>query len=118
MIVDYASLGRKIRQFRTEKGLTQSVLAEQAKIETSNISHIERGVSKAGLETLVRIALILGVTLDDLLCGTFPDNRQAFENDIIRITEDCSPKELRLLARIVKTVKTAMRDEKYDDTKI
>ena len=42
MELDYVALGERIRQRRQEKGLTQSYVAEQAGIEPSNISHIER----------------------------------------------------------------------------
>ena len=60
MELDYVALGERIRQRRQEKGLTQGYVAEQAGIESSNISHIERAASKVGLGTLVKIANILG----------------------------------------------------------
>lgn len=114
MEIDYNALGARVRELRKEKGLKQSVLAEQVQIETSNISHIERGVSKVSLGTLVRIALALGVTVDDLLCYDFPYERTAYENDVTRELADCSPKELRLIAGVVKSVKVSLRKEGYD----
>ena len=67
MELDYRAIGEQIRQRRQRKGLTQSSLAEQAGIEPSNISHIERATSRIGLSTLVKIANILECTTNDLL---------------------------------------------------
>ena len=68
MELDYIALGERIRSRRKEKGFAQNYVAEQAGIEPSNISHIERAVSKVGLGTLVKIANILECTVNDLLC--------------------------------------------------
>lgn len=117
MGLDYAALGKRIRKLRKEKGMTQSELAEQVKIETSNISHIERGVSKAGTNTLYEIAVALGVTLNDLFCDSFPRDRSAYENELLRIAEDCSPQELRILADAMQGLKQILREEFSNDDK-
>lgn len=110
MELDYIALGKRIRRIRKEKGMTQSELAEKVRIETSNISHIERGVSKAGTNTLVGIALAFGVTLNDLVCDSFPYDRTAYENDLLRAAEDCSPQELRILSEALVGLKRILRE--------
>ena len=70
MELDYTALGKRIRRRRKELGLTQSVLAERVDLEASNISHIERGASKVGLGSLVKIANVLQCSVDDLLCDS------------------------------------------------
>ena len=110
MDLDYAALGKRIRTIRKKKQMTQEYLAEQVGIEPSNISHIERAASKVGLGTLVKIANALQCSVDDsILC-----EREAFENQLLEISKDCTPKELRMLADLAQAMKDSMRRRGYD----
>lgn len=115
MDLDYAALGERIRQRRKEKGMTQNCLAEQVGLEPSNISHIERAVSKIGLGSLVKIANALACTTDDLLCDSLQYEREAFEGELVRLSKDCTPKELRLITDLVRAMKETMRKRHYDE---
>lgn len=114
MELDYIALGSRINRIRKEKEITQSYLAEQVGIEPSNISHIERAASKVGLGTLVKIANVLGCSVDDLLCDSILCERNAFENELIRLSKDCSPKELRMITDLAYSMKESMRKRNYD----
>ncbi len=114
MELDYVALGERIRQRRQEKGLTQGYVAEQAGIESSNISHIERAASKVGLGTLVKIANILGCTVNDLLCDSLECERHAFENQLLDLSKDCSPKELRIITDLASALKDSLRKRDMD----
>ena len=109
MEVDYNLLGMRIRRIRKEKNYTQSTLAEQVGIETSNISHIERGVSKVSLGTIVKIANVLNVSIDDLLCDSILCEKDAFDHEIVKLMQDCSPKELRFITDMVRSLKETLR---------
>lgn len=113
MELDYEALGARIRQIRKSKGMTQSRLAELVGIEPSNISHIERAVSKVGLATLVGIANHLDCSVDDLLCDSIQCEREAFENQLVELSKDCTPKELRLLTDLASAMKESMRKRDY-----
>jgi len=114
MDLDYKALGERIRMIRKSKGMTQNYLAEQVGIEPSNISHIERAVSKVGLATLVGIANTLECSVDDLLCDSLVYEREAFEGQLVELSRDCSPKELRMLTDLVRAMKESMRKREYD----
>ncbi len=114
MDLDYIALGERIRARRREKRLTQNALAELVELEPSNISHIERGVSKVGLNSLVKIANALSCTTDDLLCDSLQYEREAFEGELVRLSRDCTPKELRLITDLVRAMKESMRQRRYD----
>ena len=47
-MLDYVVIGKRIRELRKKKGLTQVVLAELSGVEPSNISHIERAATILG----------------------------------------------------------------------
>lgn len=114
MELDYSALGERIRCIRKNKNITQNHLAELVGVETSNISHIERASTKVSLATLVGIANALGCSMDDLLCDSIECERESFENQLVELSKDCSPKELRMMVDLVKCLKTSMRTRNFD----
>ena len=62
-------LGKRIRTFRMSKGMTGQELAKLAEISPAYLSEVERGLSEASGEKLLRIAGSLGVSLQSLLEG-------------------------------------------------
>ena len=61
-------IGQNIKKIRQEKGLTQVDLVGkiEAKIDTTNISRIEKGRTNATIYTLFRISKALEVQLSDI----------------------------------------------------
>lgn len=70
MKINYADLGKRVRQARRQRGITQEILAEQVGISASFMGHIERGTRVASLETLVALCNALECSPDFLLCGS------------------------------------------------
>jgi len=64
-----AILGKNIKFLRTNKGLTQAVLAEKSNISIIFLSSIERGTKYPKVDTLARIAGVLGVEVFELFKG-------------------------------------------------
>lgn len=109
MTVDYAMIGKRIREARLAKGWTQAVLAEKSGIEPSNISHIERAATKLSLPTLLHIANALGATLDSLVYGNLHNSTHVSVSIINDAIKDCTPEELRALTDMIQTTKTLLR---------
>ena len=65
--MEYEALGRRVRQQRKLLKMTQEELAAAADVSTSYIGHIERGLKRCSLETLIGISNALNVTPDILL---------------------------------------------------
>ncbi|MDO5323721.1 MAG: helix-turn-helix transcriptional regulator [Clostridia bacterium] len=63
----YILVGKRVRQLRLQKKLTQEELAERAGISTSFLGHIERGSRRMSLDSFCRIARALDCTANDLL---------------------------------------------------
>ena len=59
-------LGKRIKELRKEKGLTQEQLAETVGIEPNNLSRIEKGRNYPTPENLLKIANALNVSVDKL----------------------------------------------------
>ena len=60
-------VGRNIRAYRTEAGLTLEKLAEKADLSWPYLSEIERGRENISLDKLARLAKALNVTLSRLV---------------------------------------------------
>ena len=65
--INYSKLGKKIREERIARGLTQENFAEQISISPTFMSDIENGKRKLGLKTLFKVASVLNLSLDYLL---------------------------------------------------
>jgi transcriptional regulator with XRE-family HTH domain len=61
------TVGRRIAQLRTVKGISQQVLADLAGIERSHLARLELGEREAGLRMLEKIADALGIATRELL---------------------------------------------------
>lgn len=107
---DYQKIGQRIRMLRMKSGLTQEQLAEASDLSVPYLSHIERGSKRASLETLVRVAEALDVTVDRLLSGIQPADRDAFLPDLQELLDDCSLRERRTLLEVVAALKRALRE--------
>ena len=59
-------LGKRIKELRKAKKLTQEELAEKIGIGTPNISYFETGKFSPAIDTLQKIAMALGVEIYEL----------------------------------------------------
>lgn len=62
-----ARFGAALCRARERRGMTQRELGEKAGIAESWVSNLERGQRLPSFAVLVRLALALGVSADDLL---------------------------------------------------
>ncbi len=62
------TIGDKIRQLRNKQGLTQDELARKADLPYTTLTKIESNViTKPTIQTVVKIANGLGITIDGLM---------------------------------------------------
>lgn len=59
--------GRRLRELRKERGLTQETLAESADLSGNYISDLELGLKVPSLTILVRLSQALNISTGDLL---------------------------------------------------
>lgn len=58
--------GATIRKYREQRGLSQEEFAGQAGLDRTYVSGIERGRRNPSLLTIQRLAVALGIKLDEL----------------------------------------------------
>lgn len=61
------TMGEKITELRKAKGMTQKDLAEQMKVTDKAVSKWERNLSCPDINSLPKLAEILGISVDELL---------------------------------------------------
>lgn len=102
--MDYKRLGERIREERLRLNLTQAQLAEAVDISNTYMGSIERGERSLTLDTLVRLANRLGVTVDYLLADSVPDTDSNIMEQFKQII-DCQPLERKQMAiNVLRTI--------------
>lgn len=73
-------IGERIRNLRTEKGLSQEDLAHLSSLHSTYIGQLERGEKNATLVSIEKIASALEVTFEELFRFIKPvkDNKELF----------------------------------------
>lgn len=66
--MDYSSVGKNIKKYRTAKKMTQESLAEKTELTRSYMGMLERGEKMPSLETFINILNALEVSADMVLC--------------------------------------------------
>ena len=79
---DLATLGQRIRHFRTAAGMTLDQLGEKAGVAASQLSLMENGKREPRLSLLGAIAEAVGVPVASLLDPTPPTERAALEIEL------------------------------------
>lgn len=78
------AVGKTIRGFRKDAGLTQLQLAEKTGVSLDTIGNIERGEFFTTAQTLFKIGQILGRNIDELFAGT-PRVKKKAEDEAIDV---------------------------------
>lgn len=63
-------IGMKIKELRTQKGLTQEELADRSELSKGFISQLERDLTSPSIATLVDILQCLGTNLEEFFANT------------------------------------------------
>lgn len=105
--MNYKLLGNKIREKRKHKNYTLEQLAEKIEVSTTFIGQIERAKGVPSLETLVKIANALEVSIDYLVFGDLCDSasNSQFINEVTELTKDFTTKEKQAVLKSIEALK-------------
>ena len=109
MDIDYKAIGQRIRQARVKRNYTQDYIAECTGLSNPHISNIETGNTKLSLPTIIKIANVLSVTVDELLCDNVIKSEFVFTKEIANVLTDCNENEIYLISELAKAAKSALR---------
>lgn len=96
-------LGRRLRDIRKAKGLTQEQLGAKADISYKFVGEIERGQQNPSFDTLVKIADPMEVELFDLFrFDQGETNRKDIETRMVKIIKGISEDDLRQMFFVLR----------------
>ncbi len=98
-------LGKRIREIRKCKNLTQEQLSELIGIEPPNLSKIECGMHFPSPEKIERIACVLGCEIVELFDFGHYNSRQELIDYIVDMVESCEQNQLELIYKFIYNLK-------------
>lgn len=102
-------IGRKIKEYRTKKNLTQKELGKKIGVGHTTVSAYEKGTITLNMNTLFAIGEALDIKVDDL----FPErttDEPSLEKTKDMYTKNLEAKELHFLQKLIDKT-AAMSDE-------
>lgn len=108
-MIDYKTIGNRIRQRRLSRNLSQEKLAELCDVGTTHISHIETGNCIPSLKVFIAILNALSCSADELLCDELNSAEHTYKDRLSQLLEDCTSRELMIITDTVQSLKTSLR---------
>lgn len=108
MALDYESIGKRIKRYRTDKKISQEELGQIVFVNNEHISRIETGAKGPSLEMLVMIANALDVSADDLLTDNLKHSSSPVSTELHDLLLDCNNDEKAILTKTVKFLKATL----------
>lgn len=102
--INFENIGRKLKEVRLCKGLTQEYIANMADVNTSHISNIENNRVKISLPTLVHVCNALNVTVDSILADEYNSPSTVLEAEILHELHACPIETQKQILKIVKAL--------------
>lgn len=102
-------IGKRIKYYRRQCGLTQEQLGEKVDLSTTYISAVERGMYSINLNKLVDILNCIGCSADDVFCDVL-DCRNKYKaselsEKIENLPKDEQSRILEVLETLINTAK-------------
>lgn len=112
-MLNYCLIGKRIKETRRKREISQAELAELADLSVSYISYIENAKKKASLQSLVVIASVMETTVDILLTGNQKNSLGDYQDEVYVLMQDCSNYEKRVIFEQILSLKNSLRNNEY-----
>ena len=100
--INYVEIGKRIKNEREKNGITREKFAELIGISTTYLSQLELGQRTSSLNTTVKIANVLNISLDYLIHGN--SAVKVDRNELIKLINNADNKDLLVLKQILDAV--------------
>jgi transcriptional regulator with XRE-family HTH domain len=97
-------IGERIRRLRKDKNLSQEQLAELSGLHTNYVGQVERGEKNVTLETLEKVVLGLGISLEELFRYVGPMAERDALGEIVELLIDRPVNDQQMALSLLKTI--------------
>ena len=112
MALNYILIGKKIREFRKMRQISQSTLSEMADLSPGYISYIENGSKIPSLDTIVHIANALEITPDVLLESELVKKERTIAAEYAKIMDSCTMLEKEIVLECSRNLVEVLKQNK------
>ena len=102
--LNFEKIGKKIKETRISRHLTQEYIANATDVNTSHISNIENNRGKVSLSTLVQICNAFDTTVDYILADEYNQPSTVIEHEILKEVQQCSLETQVQILKIIKAL--------------
>lgn len=103
--INFERIGKRLKELRISKKLTQEYIANMADVNVSHISNIENNHVKISLPTLVHVCNALNTTVDYILADEYIQPSSVIEQEILNELHSCTPEVQKQILKIVRALK-------------
>lgn len=104
--INFEEIGKKLRELRISKGLTQEYIANMANVNTSHISNIENNRAKISLSTLIHVCNALNTTIDYILNEEYTDSLSVLDQTILIELKRCDKNTKEKILKIIRILQS------------
>ncbi len=97
-------IGRRIKEARQAKGLSQEALSEKIGMSAKYLSSVERGKENPTLDTLIKLADALEVETSELFNYQHKRSPEELRQLVSRLMDEGHDEKLRLMAKIITAI--------------
>lgn len=101
MSINCIALGKRICFYRLKFNITQEKLAALTNCSREYIAYLESGTKTPSLPTLIDLANVLHISVDDLLVDSLDYSFSTSGSDLHRLLLDCNQTEQEIIIRMV-----------------
>ena len=112
--INYALIGKRIREIRMQMKLSQASLAEMSGLSVTYISHIETAYKKASLSSLVQIADAIGISVDEMLYGNQSAFKADYQLETTLLIQECNSSEKRFIFLLTSSIISILKDNGWN----
>lgn len=108
-------VGRKIRQLRRARQLTQTELSSRIGVQQSDLSRMEKGEYRVSLDTLFRILSEFQIGIGEFFEEIHKESLSPRELKLVRDFQLLPEDDQREIEQILATRRTAAHDQELDN---
>ena len=96
--------GKRIKELRKQKGITQEKLAEIVELDAKQIGNIETGSGFTTMNTLEKFAKIFEVDISELFTFEHQKPREEIISKLIHQIQNADDTNLKIISKIINSI--------------
>ena len=104
MAIDYKLIGKRIKEERIKKHLTQEQISDILDTSAAFYSRLETGKAQINLKRIMQIAEILDIPAGYFITGAKENDEIYLNQEFKKILRKCSPEKQRLIYQLAELV--------------